>query len=176
MIIDGTKSKFVEVISGLPQGTVIAALLFLVFINDLPESVTNSFSGLFCDDTLLAKEISTNNDVKQLQNDIDNVLKWTEKWGMQFNTVKCVQMTVTNKRKPLKTQYYLGNERMTLKDSVKYLGITIDKKLTFAQHIKEKCKNATNVLNMLRRNLYFAPKRVKIKAYNSCVLPILEYA
>ena len=58
VVIDGTKSRFVEVISGLPQGTVLAALLFLIFINDLPETVTKSFTGVFCDDTLLAKEIN----------------------------------------------------------------------------------------------------------------------
>ena len=58
VVIEGVKSRFVEVLSGLPQGTVLAALLFLVFINDLPESVTKSFTGIFCDNTLLAKEIN----------------------------------------------------------------------------------------------------------------------
>ena len=61
--IDGVKSRYVSVISGLPQGTVLAALLFLIFINDLPSSVTQSFTGIFCDDTLLAKEIN-NQDVE----------------------------------------------------------------------------------------------------------------
>ena len=58
---------------------------------------------------------------------------------------------------------------------IKYLGVTIDNKLTFKQHIQEKCKKATTVLNMLRRNLHFAPKSVKCKAYTACILPILEY-
>ena len=58
----------------------------------------------------------------------------------------------------------------------KYLGVTIDNKLTFEYHIKQKCKSATTILNMLRRNLYFAPKSVKCKAYMTCVLPIIEYA
>ena len=176
VVIDGVKSRFVNVISGLPQGTVLAALLFLVFINDLPQSITNSFCGLFCDDTLLAKEILSDNDANELQNDLNNVLSWTELWGMDFNTVKCVQMTISNKKKLQDNQYFLGKDKLISKEYVKYLGITIDKKLTFGQHIKEKCKNATTVLNMLRRNLYFAPKSVKTKAYMSCVLPILEYA
>ena len=95
---------------------------------------------------------------------------------MKFNTVKCNQMTISNKRKPIIKQYYLGNDKLTPQDFVKYLGVTIDKKLTFVQHTKEKCKSATTVLNMLRRNLYFAPRSVKSKAYMSSVLPILEYA
>ena len=85
-------------------------------------------------------------------------------------------MTITNKKKIIKRHYYLGSEKLIQKDFVKYLGVTIDKNLTFGQHIKEKIKSATTTLNMLRRNLYHAPKSVKMKAYISCVLPILEYA
>ena len=75
VVVDGVKSRFVSVTSGLPQGTVLAAILFLVFINDLPESITKSFTGLFCDDTLLAKEILTEKDTEELQNDLNNVLE-----------------------------------------------------------------------------------------------------
>ena len=59
---------------------------------------------------------------------------------------------------------------------IKYLGVFIDSKLTFNYHVKQKCHSATTVLNLLRRNLYFAPKSVKAKAYFSCVRPIIEYA
>ena len=62
------------------------------------------------------------------------------------------------------------------KEIIKYLGVNIDNKLNFKQHIQEKCKRATTVLNMLKRNLYFAPKSVKCKAYQASILPILEYA
>ena len=58
---------------------------------------------------------------------------------------------------------------------IKYLGILIDNKLTFREHTKEKSKKATTVLNMIKRNLYFAPKLVKSKAFTACVLPIMEY-
>ena len=105
VIIDGVKSRYVEVLSGLSQGTVLAALLFLIFINDLPNSVTKSFTGIFCDDTLLAKEITKESDTIDLQNDLDNVLNWTKLWGMKFNTVKCIYMTITNKRIPITVSY-----------------------------------------------------------------------
>ena len=176
VIIDGVKSRFVEVLSRISQGTVLAGLLFLIFINDLPSSITNSFTGIFCYDTILANEITDQSDATKLQNDLDSVLEWTKLWGMKFNTVKCVFMTKTNKRKPISTQYYLGNEKLKQEDMVKYLGVVIDKKITFEQHIKEKCKSANTILNMLKRNLHFAPKSVKCKAYFSCVLPIIEYA
>ena len=175
VIIDGVHSSYVHVKSGLPQGTVLAGLLFLIFINDLPSSVTSSFTGVFCDDTLLAKEILSQNDAIDLQNDLDKVHEWTKIWGMSFNVVKCVQMTVSNKIKNLSTKYFLENKELYKNDVIKYLGIFIDKKLTFKQHIEEKSKRATTVLNMLRRNLHFAPKSVKTKAFQSCVLPIVEY-
>ena len=61
-------------------------------------------------------------------------------------------------------------------NKIKYLGVTIDNKLSFKQHIEDKSKKATTVLNMLRRNLHFAPMSVKCKAYTATVLPIIEYA
>ena len=176
VVIDGVHSRIVHVISGIPQGTVIAALLFLIFINDLPSSVTESFTGVFCDDTLIAKEIKNQDDAKDLQKDLDKVYEWTQIWGMKFNTVKCVHMTVSNKRKDIDTKYFIQNMELTKVNSIKYLGVIIDSKLNFKEHIVTKTKKATTVLNMLRRNLHFAPKSVKIRAFQACVLPIIEYA
>ena len=126
VVIDGVQSRYVTVTSGLPQGTVLAALLFLIFINDLPESIIESFTGIFCDDTLIEKEISNTSDAKQLQNDLNNVINWSTQWGMKFNTGKCVQMTITNKRTIIKYQYQMGNEILSRKENIKYLGITIE--------------------------------------------------
>jgi hypothetical protein len=180
VIVEGEKSRLVRILSGIPQGTVIAGLLFLIFINDLPDSVTQSFAGLFCDDTLIAKEITCESDSVALQSDLNEIYNWAQEWGMEFNTVKCVVMTVSNKRNLINNNYYLNNmypvQCLSKKEFIKYLGVIIDNKLTFKKHIEEKCNNSTKVLNMLRRNLHFAPKSVKCKAYMACVRPILEYA
>ena len=86
-----------------------------------------------------------------------------------------IVMSVTNKRQPSYNNYYLNGVCLSRQTYVKYLGIFIDNKLTFSKHIQEKCKSATKILNLLRRNLYFAPPSVKAKAYFACVRPILEY-
>ena len=163
-------------LSGIAQGSRTAALCFLLFINDLPHSIIESFGGLFCDDTLIGKKINSPSDSQSLQHDLDRIHEWTTMWGMNFNVLKCFVMTVSNKRKTTEYDYHLNGNILTKKESIKYLGVTIDNKLTFKQHIEQKCHSATNILNMLRRNLYFAPISVKTKAYMSCVRPIVEYA
>ena len=99
---------------------VLAGLLFLIFINDLPESILNSFTGIFCDDTLIAREIKTKTDCIDLQNVLNRVFEWTKLRGMKFNTEKCVQMTVSNKRKSLLNKYYLNNVPLAEKTSLGY--------------------------------------------------------
>ena len=94
VVIEGTKSKLVEVLSGIAQGTRVAALCFLLFINDLPNSIINSF--------------------------VDQVHKWTEVWGMSFNVLKCFVMSVTNNRNPAVHSYHLNGNTLVRTDSIKY--------------------------------------------------------
>ena len=176
VVVNGTMSRLVKVLSGIPQGTVIAGLCFLLFINDLPENIKNSFSGIFCDDTLLAKKICNDSDSDLLQEDLNKVVAWTRLWGMSFNVDKCVVMSVTNRQHPISYDYKLYNKTLQKNKSIKYLGVHIDNKLAFSHHTEEKRKSATTVLNMIRRNLHFAPRSVKSKAYQATVRPILEYA
>ena len=110
-----------------------------------------------------------------LQNDLTKIEEWSSIWGMKFNTDKCVVMTISNKRNPSLNNYYLNNVCLSREDNIKYLGVYIDNKLTFKKHTEEKCKSASKILNLLRRNLHFAPPSVKAKAYFACVRPILEY-
>ena len=125
-------------LSGIAQGSRTAALCFLLFINDLPHSIIESFAGVFCDDTLIGKEINNQSDAQSLQNDLDRIHEWTTMWGMSFNVLKCFVMTVTNKRNPTEHNYHLNGKTLTKKESIKYLGVTIDSKLTFNQHIDKK--------------------------------------
>ena len=176
IMVDGVKSRVIQMISGIGQGTVLAGLCFLIFINDLPTSITDSFFGIFCDDTLIAREITSNNsDANSLQNDLSAIEEWSSIWGMKFNTDKCVVMSVTNKKTLPLNNYFLNGVCLSRQNYIKYLGVYIDNKLTFRKHIEEKVKSATKVLNLLRRNLYYAPVSVKSKAYFACVRPILEY-
>ena len=93
VLLDGIHSSTCDVDSGVPQGTVLGPLLFLIFINDLHEYVTSN-ARLFADDCLLYRVIN-NNDQHQLQNDLQQLEIWEKKWQMQLNADKCFTIHLT---------------------------------------------------------------------------------
>jgi hypothetical protein len=80
VLLDGVKSSEKEVLSGVPQGTVLRPLLFLSFINDLPDVTTSSDACLFADDCLFYRHVNSQNDSDLLQNDLSALEKWEEEW------------------------------------------------------------------------------------------------
>ena len=88
VVVDGEVSNWKPVLSGVPQGSVLGPILFLIYINDLEEGVTSKILK-FADDTKLFRKIKGNGDKQQLQDDIDKLIKWSEKWQMLFNFQKC---------------------------------------------------------------------------------------
>ena len=86
-MVDGESSNWKPVLSGVPQGSVLGPILFLIYINDLEEGVTSTILK-FADDTKLFRKIKGNGDKQQLQDDIDQLIKWSEKWQMLFNFQK----------------------------------------------------------------------------------------
>ena len=88
VVVDGEVSNGKPVLSGVPQGSVLGPILFLIYINDLEEGVTSKILK-FADDTKLFRKIKGNGDKQQLQDDIDKLIKWSEKWQMLFNFHKC---------------------------------------------------------------------------------------
>ena len=161
--------------SGVPQGSVLGLLLFLIFINDLPLGI-NSTCRLFADDCLLYRQIDSMSDANILQEDLSSLEIWAKTWLMQFNPTKCVVLTVTNKSFPITFQYKLYDHLLAHVSEAKYLGLTLDKNLNFNKHIDITCKKANASLAFIRRNTYFCSRNVKIDAYKTYVLPIMEYA
>jgi hypothetical protein len=96
--LEGTQSKTCPVDSGVPQGTVLGAILFLLFINDLPD-VVSSQARLFADDSLLYRVINNPSDQVRLQEDLKSLEIWEKTWQMSFNTDKCFTLHITKKRK-----------------------------------------------------------------------------
>ena len=128
VVVDGVSSGLVDVDSGVPQGTVLGPILFLLHINDLP-SIVSSKVRLFADDCLIYRLIKSNNDQIELQRDLNLLESWGVKWRMRFNAAKCNIMRVSRIRLPFLYSYKLSGQVLDeVKDS-KYLGVTISDNL-----------------------------------------------
>jgi len=166
--VDGEKSENVHVDSGVPQGTVMGPLLFLLYINDLPSQVTSQVR-LFADDCLLYRTIKCTQDQVELQKDLEALDKWSVKWGMSFNPSKCYVMSISPKKNKLDHFYSLLGVILAKVPNSTYLGLTISDDLEWESHIQGITTKASRMLGFLRRNL-------RSMAYLSLVRSKLEYA
>jgi len=170
--VDGALSNWVDVTSGVPQGSVLGPILFLIYINDLDTDIVSKL-GKFADDSKLCKSINSQTDVSILQNDLYLLEKWADKWQMKFNEEKCVVMHLgkNNVKKP----YRLGN--VILKDSEKErdLGIIVDKTMKFSEQVNSAVGKANAMLGMIKRNITCKSKNIVTKLYKALVRPKLEY-
>ena len=163
------------VTSGVPQGSVLGHLLFLLYINDMPQKV-DSISGFFADDTLLYRKMLTIHDSQILQDDIDKLQQWEKDWKMSFNPSKCEVIRITRKWKPIAATYAIHGSNLTLVKTRKYLGVTTAGNLTWNSHVDAITKNANKTLAFLMKNLSSCSTNIKAKCYKALVRPILEYA
>ena len=177
VVLDGQASDPVPVLSGVPQGLVLGPVLFLLFINDLPDNIRSSVR-LFADDCVLYRNIHSLQDCLTLQEDLTSLGQLEADWQMKFNVAKCHSMRVTRHQhhKQILFDYSLHNQTLENVQSAKYLGITITDNMDWGQHVSEISSKATKTLGFLRRNLAFAPRSTKEVAYKTLVRPKLEYA
>ena len=175
VVVNGIKSDWAPVVSGVPQGTVLGPLLFSLYINDISADIESEIR-LFADDCVCYREIKNEEDTLKLQRDIDRLGSWARKWGMRFQPVKCNMMQLTNKRSSkIQANYTLEGTLLENVESIKYLGVTITNDLKWNTHISNVCTKANRTLGFLRRNLYSCPPDVKEAAYKGLVRPVLEY-
>ena len=176
VVLNGEYSSAERVGSGVPQGTVLGPLMFLLFINDIGDNVKESTLRLFADDCLLYREIKTDIDQNSLQQDLNSMMDWAKKWQMQFNATKCYHLRITNKKKPTATQYTMSNHLMERVEHNPYLGVELSSNHSWGNHIDNVTQKAHRSLNFLRRNLGKCSKTTKEMAYKSLVQPHLQYA
>ena len=172
VVVDGESSSETKVLSGVPQGTVLGPLLFLVHINDLPDSVTSRVR-LFADDCLLYRMIRSPKDQEDLQKDLQSLEVWADRWGMRFNAKKCYILSISDKGKH--KFYQLNSHILANVENNPYLGLTIAKDQKWSTHIDNISKKASSTLGFIQRNLKKCPTECKKTAYVALVRSTLEY-
>lgn len=163
--------------SGIPQGSNLGPILFLLFINDLPDVVTHSKCLLYADDLKLYKTITNINDCNLLQTDLLHIFQWSVANKLPFNVPKCISMTITRKANPINCVYTIEMENLKSVAEHKDLGVSFNNMLTFGNHIKHIVNNAYKLLGFVIRNSKaFLCTSTVITLYRSLVRPKLEYA
>ena len=174
--VNNDESPPAPVISGIPQGSVLGPLLFVIYINDLPDTV-NSHVYLFADDTKLMRKITSNDDADALQRDLDELEAWSNKWLLRFNPEKCHVLTIGKFEDIQHTERYklYGNELEHVFEE-KDLGVHIDSELKFEEHIAYKVNKANALVGLIRRSFSYLDGELFKKLFTSFVRPHLEYA
>lgn len=170
------------VTSGIPQGSVLGPLLFVLYINDLPNVVhKDTFVYLFADDTKVFRKIESQADHNALQNDIDNLKRWSDTWLLKFHPQKCVSMNICTKFEPglaekTKYVYNMGSHKLAGSECEKDIGMFIDEHLVFDAHINYIVNKANRVLSIIRKSFEYIDIQTFKYLYKGLVRPQLEYA
>ena len=175
VVLDGATSDEVDVTSGVPQGSVIGPLLFLLYINDIGE-VVDSRLRLFADDAVVYREIRSCNDNQALAEDLEKISRWCETWQLELNLDKCVVMNFWKKKSCPQFIYSIEQSVLKSVETVKYLGVRITDDISWGKHVREIIGQANRKLGFVKRILGKCGDTVRETGYFSLVRPHLEYA
>ena len=171
VVLNNEDSAWTPVTSGIPQGSVLGPILFLIYINDLPDTVRNVVK-LFADDTKIYSVDKDEESQQRLQEDMDKLVNWSEDWLLKFDKEKCKHLHLGKGN--AKTFTIEGRE-ITKTTEEKDLGVTIDQHLKFQTHIGLQVKKANQKLGIIKRTFSFMDKEMFLTLYKSLVRPHLEY-
>ena len=169
--IDGIRSQTMPLTCGVPQGSILGPLLFLIYINDLPKVCQSTDVCLFADDTSISRlECS----LSDFNNDLEAVHHWLNYNKLSLNIEKTVQVNVT-KRSASTDSLLLDGIAIKVETSCKYLGVYVDNKLSFLTHInyfRERLRKQCSVIYRLRHNV---PRSFLIRHYTANIKSIIQY-
>lgn len=176
--LDSVSSSELPVISGVPQGSVLGPLLFLIYINDLPLSISRgSLPFLFADDTKLVHSIVSFNDYSDLQEDILSLTNWCKTWNLNLNKFKCAAIRFSLSPASITLpNYAILDTPIKFSQCHQDLGIMVDEKLSWTKHYNHISLKAYRTLHLIRRSISpSAPVNIKKHLYIMLVRSQLTY-
>ena len=172
--VDDEFSTWKRVKSGIPQGSVLGPILFVIFINDMPD-VVESICQLFADDAKIFDTVNLRNPNSgdRLQRDIDSVSKWSDKWQLPFNVTKCKVLHIGNTN-PCR-RYKMNGQYLEDVEEEKDLGVLVDNELKFHKQVAAVVKNANSKLGLIKKSFARLDEDTLPLLYTSLVRSKLEY-
>ena len=172
VILNGSASNWTEVFSGVPQGSVLGPVLFIIYINDIDELILSSLFK-FADDAKLLGKVDNQEDIARMQKDLASIIEWSETWQMPINTDKCKVMHFGKNNN--KTEYTIGGHRLEAVSEERDLGVQLTEDLKVGKQCLKAAKKGNQILGMIRRTFSCKEKSIIMKLYKSLVRPHLDY-
>lgn len=180
VVVGGEESSMQPVISGVPQGSVLGPLLFLIYINDVVARVSPSSKlALFADDIALYRSITSPADYVVLQSDITSISVWVLENWLTLHANKCCYMLITRKRLhsiPPPQLYVNQDTQLSRVNSVKYLGIHLTTDMLWATHITNICAKTRKLIGLMYRQFHLCKPETALLLYKTFIRPHMEYA
>ena len=179
VVLNGMESSWESINSGVPQGSVLGPLLFLIYINDLTDNISSNMR-LFADDSSLFIKVRNIEDTQeQLTSDLDKITNWAWQWKMEFNpdiNKQAIEVIFSHKKKkPVHPPLFFNGIPVKRETYTKHLGVFLDQRLTFRKHIEEKIKKANQGLGLLKFLSKYTTRPVLDKMFKMYVRPHLDY-
>jgi ribonucleases P/MRP protein subunit RPP40 len=175
VVVGGGKSGWRRVLSGVPQGSVLGPILFLIFIEDLDDAAGRAtLLRKFADDTKLAKVVNLHENGQQLQESLNNMCEWTTRWGMKFNAAKYKVMHIG--RGNARHNYFLDGHQLDETELERDIGVMESKNLKHGQQCEKAAKTTMTVLGQITRAFTCRDKRTFVALYKRYARPNLEFA
>jgi hypothetical protein len=177
VVIDGISSKDIDIVSGVPQGSVLGPILFIVFINDLAEIFTDNVAiNCFADDAKLFTELKSMSDWDDMKHCLDNLKNWADSWQLQISYKKCAQLDISSARIVSSfPQNTIGEEPICKILCTTDLGVTVDNNLNFSTHIATMVSKAKQRIGLLFRAFKSRVLNFLLIGFKSYILPLVSY-
>ena len=176
VVINGQNSDWKSPLAGVPQGSILGPLLFLIYINDIVDDV-ESMIYLFADDTSITEPIThPDHTFEKLNRDLTRLADWATQWLVTFNASKTVYMVISKKTNRVNyPSLKLSDTTLKEVSNFKHLGLTLTNTMSWNEHIKTITCKANKRITVLKRIQRLVPRHVLETLFTSMIRPVLEY-
>jgi hypothetical protein len=175
VVLNGAHSEWSDVLSGVPQGSILGPILFNVYINDIDSAAALiEILRKFADDTKLGQTVTTDEERALLQQALDKLCEWAALWGMEFNVKKCSVMHIGHNN--TMQEYFMNGEQLGVTEEERDIGVMISRNLKPSSQCSKAARTAQTVLSQISRAFHYRDRHIFVKLYVQYVRPHLEFA